>query len=219
VDELIGKFLINPVKKTISISGTPLSNITQESYAVPNFYTKVNLLNELLANSEEYSKVLIFVGTKVHADLLFELLDFEPETSVIHGSKELNYRTKSIASFENGNSRILIATDVIARGIDLEKVSHVISFDTPFYPENYIHRIGRTGRADAQGKALLFYTEKEKGLKGDIESLMNYSIPVTELPEELTISSQLTPEEKDKPVVHKELSDRNTFNETGAAFH
>jgi ATP-dependent RNA helicase RhlE len=219
VDELIGKFLISPVKKTISISGTPLTNISQESYAVPNFYTKVNLLNELLTNDEEYSKVLIFVGTKVHADLLFELLDFEPETSVIHGSKELNYRTKSIASFENGNSRILIATDVIARGIDLEKVSHVISFDTPFYPENYIHRIGRTGRADAQGKALLFYTEKEKALKGDIESLMNYTIPVTELPEELTISSQLTPEEKDKPVVHKELSDRNTFNETGAAFH
>ena len=161
VDDLIDDFLVNPVKKTISISGTRLENINQESYAVPNFYTKTNLLNHLLEDKEEYSKVLIFVATKVNADRLFETLNFESEISVIHSSKEQNYRTKSIEDFVSGSSRILIATDVISRGIDIEKISSVISFDTPFYPENYIHRIGRTGRAGQQGRSILFYNEKE----------------------------------------------------------
>merc|ERR1712127_205503 len=156
-------FLINPTKKTISISGTPLDNIDQESYAIPNFYTKANLLNLLLQDKEEYNKVLIFVATKINADRLSEILEFESEVSTIHSSKEQNYRTKSIEKFENGTSRILIATDVIARGIDIDKISTVISFDTPFYPENYIHRIGRTGRAQQKGKAILFYNEKEMG--------------------------------------------------------
>ena len=200
VDQLTDDFLINPTKKTISISGTPLDNIDQESYAVPNFYTKANLLNLLLQDKEEYNKVLIFVGTKINADRLSEILEFESEVSTIHSSKEQNYRTKSIEKFENGTSRILIATDVIARGIDIDKISTVISFDTPFYPENYIHRIGRTGRAEQQGKAILFYSEKESVLKGEIEGLMNYTIPIKELPAELEISRQLTPEEKDKPI-------------------
>lgn len=200
VDQLTDDFLINPTKKTISISGTPLDNIDQESYAVPNFYTKANLLNLLLQDKEEYNKVLIFVGTKINADRLSEILEFESEVSTIHSSKEQNYRTKSIEKFKNGTSRILIATDVIARGIDIDKISTVISFDTPFYPENYIHRIGRTGRAEQQGKAILFYSEKESVLKDEIEGLMNYTIPITELPAELEISRQLTPEEKAKPI-------------------
>ncbi len=177
VDELMDEFLINPVKKTISVSGTPLESISQESYAVPNFYTKANLLNHLLKDKEEYSKVLIFVGTKVNANRLFETLDFESEMSVIHSSKEQNHRTKSIEKFAEGTSRILIATDVIARGIDIDNISTVISFDTPFYRENYIHRIGRTGRAERKGRSILFYSEKEIPLKDEIESLMNYTIP------------------------------------------
>jgi len=205
IDELIDDFLVNPVKKTISISGTPLETINQESYAVPNFYTKTNLLNHLLEDKEEYSKVLIFVATKVNADRLFEILDFKSEISIIHSRKEQNYRTKSIEKFEDGTSRILIATDVISRGIDLDRVSTVISFDTPFYPENYIHRIGRTGRAEQQGKAILFYSEKEIALKDSIESLMNYTIPLNKFPEEVVVSSQLTPEEKNKPVDPDEL--------------
>ena len=134
VDELIDDFLVNPVKETISISGTPLESISQECYAVPNFYTKVNLLNHLLKDKDAYSKVLIFVATKVNADRLAEVLNFESEISVIHSSKEQNHRTQSIEKFEDGTSRILIATDVIARGIDIEKISTVISFDTPLLP-------------------------------------------------------------------------------------
>lgn len=223
VDQLTDDFLINPTKKTISISGTPLDNIDQESYAVPNFYTKANLLNLLLQDKEEYNKVLIFVGTKINADRLSEILEFESEVSTIHSSKEQNYRTKSIEKFENGTSRILIATDVIARGIDIEKISTVISFDTPFYPENYIHRIGRTGRAEQQGKAILFYSEKESVLKDEIEGLMNYTIPIIELPAELEISRQLTPEEKAKPIdldaqqLHKNDSETRPSNQEKSA--
>lgn len=219
VDELTDGFLINPVKKTISISGTPLDNISQECYAVPNFYTKANLLKHLLEDKIEFSKVLIFVGTKVHADSLFEILNSESEISVIHSSKEQNHRTKSIDKFVDGTSRILIATDVIARGIDIEKITTVISFNTPLYPENYIHRIGRTGRAKQQGRSILFYTEKEMVLKEAIEGLMNYTIPISNIPEEIEISHQLMDDEKDKPVDEINISDKNSLKESGASFH
>jgi len=219
VDELIDDFLIRPIKKTISISGTPLDNIKQRSYSVPNFYTKSNFLNFLLEDKEEYNKVLIFVSTKINADRLSETLKFESEISTIHSGKEQNYRTKSIEKFENGTSRILIATDVIARGIDIKKISTVISFDTPFYPENYIHRIGRTGRAEQQGNAILFYNEKESDLKDAIESLMNYTIPLNELPQEVEVSKQLTPEEKDKPIELDEISHKKPKIESGASTH
>jgi len=220
VDDLIDGFLVNPVRKTISISGTPLDSISQECYAVPNFYTKVNLLNHLLKDKEEYSRVLIFTATKVNADRLFEALEFQSETSVIHSSKSQNHRSTSIENFADGTSRILISTDVIARGMDIEKISTVISFDTSFYAENYIHRIGRTGRADQQGKSILLYSERETPLKEAIESLMNYKIPSIEIPEEVEVSTQLTPEEKkilypDQPE-EKELE---IIREGGAAFH
>lgn len=218
VDDLIDDFLVNPVKKTISLSGTPLDTIRQESYEVPNFYTKANLLNKLLRDKETYSKVLIFVGSKVNADRLFDTLNFKSDIAVIHSSKEQNNRTKSIEKFEDGTCRILIATDVIARGIDIDKISTVISFDTPSYPENYIHRIGRTGRAGQQGNSILLYSEKELELKQAIESLMNYTIPFNEFPESVMVSSMLTPEEKLKPVI-VELSDKNSTSESGASFH
>ncbi|HAA12153.1 MAG TPA: DEAD/DEAH box helicase [Cytophagales bacterium] len=219
VDELMDDFLNNPVKKTMAVSGTPLETIGQACYAVPNFYTKANLLNHLLRDKEAYPKVLVFVRTKTNADRLFETLDFEPETSLIHAGKEQNYRMKSIERFASGQSRILIATDVIARGIDIEKISTVISFDVPLYPENYIHRIGRTGRAGEEGQAVLLYTEKEVPLKEEIERLMQYTIPEQAFPEAVEVSGQLTPEEKDKPVEYVENPHAKAKAEKGAAFH
>jgi ATP-dependent RNA helicase RhlE len=219
VDQLINGFLANPVKKTISISGTPLENISQVSYAAPNFYTKSNLINHLLQDKTEHSKVLIFVATKIDADRLFETLDFSSEISVIHSGKEQNYRSKSIEKFVTNTSRILIATDVISRGIDIDNISTVISFDTPFYPENYIHRIGRTGRAGQPGTSILLYSEKETVQKEAIESLMNYAIPMIEFPEEVQITNQLTPEEKNKPLELDELIDHDSTQKIGASFH
>lgn len=219
VEDLMDTFLVNPVKKTMAVSGTPLETISQECFPVPNFYTKANLLNHLLRDKATHSKVLIFVGTKTNADRLFDTLDFEPEMALIHAGKEQNYRARSIENFESGASRILIATDVISRGIDIEKISTVISFDTPLYPENYMHRIGRTGRAGEQGRAMLLYTEKEEPLKVAIEELMKYSIPMNEIPEAVEVSPQLTPEEKDKPYEHEEVSYYKPDVSAGPSFH
>lgn len=219
VDELMNEFLVNPVKKTISISGTPLESIQQESYAVPNFYSKVNLLNHLLTDKKLHHKVLIFVGTRIHADRLFELLKFGTELSVIHSGKEQNLRTKAIEKFENGTSRILIATDVISRGIDIEKISTVISFDTPFYPENYIHRIGRTGRAAQTGRSILFHTEKETVSKDAIEALMKYTIPAKQWPKEVEVATQLAPEEQEKPLELVEAPLKKSTAPKGASHH
>ena len=198
VDELISSFFSRSKRVQIALSGTPLDNISQIKYSVPNYYTKVNLLVHILRNKEELKKVLVFVSSKKIADRLFEALEefFISDIAVIHSNKSQNYRFKSIKKYDEGTCRILIATDIIARGMDLDKISHVINFDTPIYPENYMHRIGRTGRSEEKGKSLLFYTEKEEKNKEFIEDLMNYKIPVSEIPEEVEITQQLTEEER-----------------------
>lgn len=213
VDELINGFLKNPIKETISISGTPLTSISQTCYSAPNFYTKANLLKHIVSDANTHHKVLVFVGRKASADRLAETLDLGKAVAVIHAGKEQNHRSLSIEKFEEGSSRILIATDVIARGIDIEKISTVISFDTPFYPENYIHRIGRTGRANEQGQSILFYNDQEIEQKNAIENLMNYKIPFIQFPTEVEVNPELSPEEKPKVVdaIKEELDDNLTL--------
>ncbi|MBC8319203.1 MAG: DEAD/DEAH box helicase [Bacteroidetes bacterium] len=220
VDALINDFFIAPAKISIAVSGTPLHNIAQQCYHAPNFYTKVNLLKYLLADKNEYSKVLVFVSNKKTADRLFETLEesFGSETGVIHSNKSQNYRFRSVKQLDEGINRILVATDVMARGLDLEKITHVINFDTPNYPENYMHRIGRTGRAEQLGKSILFYTEKETAAKEEIETLMAYKIPQVDFPLEVEISAELTPEER--PKIAEINSNRSTKTDNiETAFH
>jgi ATP-dependent RNA helicase RhlE len=221
VDELIYDFFKNPQKISIAVSGTPLDNIEQISYNVPNFFTKVNLLNHLLSDKETYNKVLIFVGFKRTADYLFKHLEevFGSETCVIHSNKTQNYRIRSIRQFDEGNNRILVATDVMARGLDFDNVSHVINFDTPDFPENYMHRIGRTGRAEKAGKTILLSTEKEQKPKEEIETLMDYKIPVLELPEEVEISNQLTEDERPREDTEQSRNRTGLEYVPGPAFH
>ncbi|MFT4646033.1 MAG: ATP-dependent RNA helicase RhlE, partial [Planctomycetota bacterium] len=221
VDVLIYDFFKNPEKISVAVSGTPLDNIEQVSYNIPNFFTKVNLLHHLLRDKKTFHKVLIFVGFKRTADLLFKHLEegFNDEMCVIHSNKTQNYRIRSIRQFEEGKNRILLATDVMARGLDFDEVSHVINFDTPDFPENYMHRIGRTGRAEKAGKTMLFSTEKEQESKEGIEKLMNYEIPILELPEEVEIATLLT--EDERPREDQGISKNRTSLEyvPGPAFH
>jgi ATP-dependent RNA helicase RhlE len=219
VDALIDSFFRFPEKIAIAISGTPLDNILQECYAVQNFYTKVNLLKDLIHDKEKYRKVLVFVSNKRSADRLFEALDedFGNELCVIHSNKTQNYRMRSIEQFDKGVNRILVSTDVMARGIDLDRISHVINFDTPFYPENYMHRIGRTGRAEQKGNSLLFYTEKETIAKERIEELMDYSIPENEFPANVEIAEQLTPEERPRDA--ESYVPNQAIDQRGPGFH
>lgn len=197
VDAVIDDFFIAPEKISIAVSGTPLDNISQECYAVKNFYTKVNLLKYLINEKDNFSKVLVFVSNKKNADRLFEALqeEYASDICIIHSNKSQNYRIRSIKQFDASELRILVATDVMARGLDLDRITHVINFDTPNYPENYMHRIGRTGRAEEEGKTILFFTEKEKVSKDAIEALMSYQIPMKDFPVEVAISNQSIPEE------------------------
>lgn len=221
VDSLINDFFKSPERVSIAVSGTPLENIAQQRYNVPNFYTKVNLLVHLLNNTEHYNRVLIFVAYKRMADRLFEKLDefFKEELCVIHSNKTQNYRLRSIEQFRNGENRILIATDVMARGLDIDNVSHVINFDTPNFPENYMHRIGRTGRAEREGEALVFSTEKEVEAIENIELLMNMTIPVTEIPESVIISTELIEEERPQIKERNNPIKRKDEDVPGPAFH
>ena len=221
VDALIYDYFKNPKKISIAVSGTPLDNIEQISYNVPNFFTKVNLLHHLLQDKKTYHKVLIFVGFKRTADYLFKHLEeiFGSETCVIHSNKTQNYRIRSIRQFDEGNNRILVATDVMARGLEFDNVSHVINFDTPDFPENYMHRIGRTGRAEKTGKTILLSTEKEQLAKEEIEGLMDYKIPLLPLPEEVEISKQLTEDERPKEDTEQSKNRTGLEYVPGPAFH
>ena len=203
VETLMDTYFSNPERVEAAPTGTPVENIDQKAYEVPNFYTKVNLLELLLSRDAEMTKVLIFVATKQLADQLYEQLTekFPGRTGVIHSNKDQNNRFNTVNKFKSGEYHFVIATDIIARGLDVAEVSHVINFDLPEVPENYIHRIGRTGRADKKGIAISFITEKEKEYQAGIEGLMNYSIPIAPLPEDLEISTVLTEDEKPKAYV------------------
>ncbi len=221
VETLMNTYFNDPERVEAAPTGTPLENIEQTYFDVPNFYTKVNLLHLLLTEDESMTKVLVFVGTKKLADELYEQLEakFPGTAGVIHSNKEQNHRFNTVKQFHAGVYRFIIATDIVARGIDVAEVTHVINFDVPDVPENYIHRIGRTGRADKKGIAVSFITEKEKPLQEAIETLMKRTVTKRELPANLVISEELTEDEKPK-VYMKEIQVKvPKKEERGPAFH
>ena len=222
VEAVIEDFFNSPVYIEAAPMGTPLENIDQSLYYVANFNTKVNLLKYLLKDEETFHKVLIFTDTKKKADLVHEqILDiYEETTGVIHSNKSQNYRFNSVNCFASGEYRMLIATDIVARGIDVSEVSHVINFDIPEAPENYIHRIGRTGRADRKGIAISFMKDAEIESLAGIEKLMKYNIPIAEFPETVEVSDVLI--ESELPVYKMkniEVRRRDAAPTSEGAFH
>ena len=219
VDELMDTFFTAPERIQVALSGTPLESIEQSYYELPNFYTKANLLIKLLKDKQEYTKNLVFVSNKKHADRLYTVLEevYGNEVGVIHANKTQNYRINAIGQFDAGSYRILVTTDVMARGLDLDQVTHVFNMDVPRFPENYMHRIGRTGRAGTTGKSILMGTPDVLEKRQEIEALMEKSISQKELPEDLEISTRLLPEEEPEYV---EINNPNKCNESkGASFH
>ena len=221
VEALIQDYFNAPAWVEAAPMGTPLENIDQSVYHVPNFYTKVNLLQLLLEQDADMTKVLVFVATKSLADDLYDEIaaQFPDQVGVIHSNKSQNHRFNTVNEFKSGNYRFIIATDIIARGIDISEVTHVINFDTPEVPEAYIHRIGRTGRADKKGISITFTTEKELPFLEEIEALMNYHVPVLPLPEDLIISDVLTDDEMPKVRMKETLIKLPNIREGGGAFH
>ncbi len=203
VDAVLNDFFDFPEEVTLAASGTPLENIKQITYNVPNFNTKVNLLKHLLETDDTMDRVLVFVNNKKISDMLHERIEehFEGQFGVIHSNKSQNYRLSTMASFQEGNLRGIITTDIMARGLDISNISHVINFEIPEYPELYMHRIGRTGRADATGTAISLFTPREEEFKIEAELLMNMELDAENLPDEVEISTVLIAPEKDKQAI------------------
>ncbi len=218
VDDMLEDYFNFPEEITLEKSGTPLEKIEQIGYNVPNFLTKVNLIVELLRNTE-LDRVLLFVNNKKTADLLAEKLEeFYPnQFGIIHSNKSQNYRLQTMAAFQAGEIRGIVTTDVMARGLDISDISHVINVEFTSIPEQYIHRIGRTGRADKSGIAISLISPHEQEIQIQTELLMNKEIQILEMPTSIEVVNKLLEFEKDKKKL-KIILKTNKL-EGGASFH
>ncbi len=198
VTALASEFMVAPVKVEVAPQATPVDTVLQLRYDVPNIMTKINLLKLLLADKEEYSRVMVITESKKNADRITDKLadSWKDVLSVIHSNKAQNTRLNALRAFREGRSRIMIASDVAARGIDIQDVSHVVNFDIPALPEEYVHRIGRTARAGKEGVAISLVSPKEEERIEMIEQLIGQKIELQALPERLEISDVLLDEEK-----------------------
>jgi ATP-dependent RNA helicase RhlE len=203
VERLTEEFLEFPLKIEVAPQATPVKTVTQVLYEVPNFKTKINLLQYFLRQKETYNRVIIFVRTRQNADNIFKFISrkIDSDVRVIHANKGQNTRINSIESFKDGEVRVLVATDVAARGIDVSMVSHVINFDVPIIYEDYVHRIGRTGRARQTGDAITFANEAECYHIRKIEKIIKMTIPVAPIPEKVVIEE--TPFEEQQEILRE----------------
>lgn len=176
IAKLADTILKDPVKITITPEASPIDIIDQEVYFVDKV-NKTRLLIRLL-KEQEYDSVLVFSRTKHGADkIVKELTNDGFRTVAIHGNKSQNNRQQALSDFKNRKFRILVATDIAARGLDIQELSHVINYNLPEVPETYVHRIGRTGRAGLGGKAISFCDFEEINLLHDIEKLIGKRLP------------------------------------------
>jgi ATP-dependent RNA helicase RhlE len=220
VEKLSSEFLEFPVKVEITPQATTAKQVEQELYHVPNIKTKINFLEHLLQDTESFNRVMIFTRTKESADNVFNFLErkgFGP-VKVIHSNKGQNSRINAVNEFKDGQLRILVSTDVTARGIDVVKVSHVINFDVPAFHEDYVHRIGRTGRAFQEGKAITFATPAEYYHIDKIEILIREKIPLKSLPPGLEIA-KTSHEESQAMALDIDWQKRKEDPEFKGAFH
>ena len=180
-----------PVKVMVAPQATPAATVNQQCYHVPNIATKARLLALLLTDATAFHKVLVFTRTRQAATQVAHFLQRKAtgEVRVIHANKGQNTRIHALDAFRAGTVRILVATEVAARGLDISQVSHVINFDVPTWPAAYVHRIGRTGRATHTGQALTFVNPAEAYYLQQIEKLTRQKIPVLPLPPALVVTS------------------------------
>lgn len=177
VNKLIGSILDNPVKVAVTPVSSTVDTIDQSVYFV-NKGNKTKLLTHLLKNKEIVS-ALVFSRTKHGANKITEdLIAAGISCGVIHANKAQTARQQALAKFKSGESRVLVATDIVSRGIDINELSHVINYDLPESPEAYVHRIGRTGRGGLEGTAISFCMEPEKKYLKEAEKLMGKSVPI-----------------------------------------
>ena len=172
------KYLNNPQRVSVGSLSTPIEKIKQETFQITADKKYHELINQLVERS---GSILVFVKTKHGADKIVKRLKYDGhKADAIHGNLRQSKRDRVIRGFRNGNSRILVATDVAARGLDIPVIKHVINYDLPQVPEDYIHRIGRTGRAGKDGSALTFLTNNDRNMWRSIQKLIDPDFKVKE---------------------------------------
>jgi len=213
------EFLEFPETVEVAPQSSTIDTIKQAYYKIPNLKTKINFV-EYLLNTKKFNRVLIFTKTKKTADNLFKYLDRKSlgPVRVLHSNKGQNSRINTMQLFKEGELRVLVATDVASRGIDVTDVSHVINFDVPTVYEDYVHRIGRTGRAEKTGSALTFANEAELYHIQQIEKLIRQPIPLKNLPQEIALVKSDFEEQQEiaRAIDHQKRKDDPSFK---GAFH
>lgn len=189
VEELSFEFLDYPTKVEVAPQATTVETVEQFYVKTPNFRTKVNLIEHFLG-LEEFNRVIIFVNQKEVANGIFELLNktFKKRVKVIHSNKGQNARINAINEFEGGDIDVLVTTDVSARGIDIDDVSHVINFEVPKVYIDYVHRVGRTGRAGKKGTAFTLVNKAEALHLKKVEEIIQQEISEFKIPTEVEVT-------------------------------
>jgi ATP-dependent RNA helicase RhlE len=179
ISGLANALLTDPVRVEVAPVATTAERVNQSVIHVDPA-NKAKLLVELLKDNN-MTRTLVFTRTKHGADKVMKNLSAAGFTAAaIHGNKSQNNRERALAGFKAGKILVLVATDIAARGIDVDAVSHVVNYDLPHVPESYVHRIGRTARAGADGSAIAFCTPEDRGLLRDIEKTIRAQVPVKE---------------------------------------
>ena len=179
---LSSEMLRNPVTIQMQRQAAPASGITQAVYPVPQELKPVLAVHLLTRGT--MTQALIFTRTKHRANRLADFLVRSGiKTERIHGNRSQAQRTAALAGFRNGTYPVLVATDIAARGIDVEALGHVVNFDVPMAPDDYIHRVGRTGRAEMTGEAFTFVSPQEEGELKDIERVLGRRLPRVTVPD------------------------------------
>ncbi len=188
-------FLIEPVTVAVTPPATTVQSVEQEVVFVSSD-RKRDLLTAFLRDPA-FKRVLVFTRTKHGADrVVRHLVDADIEATAIHGNKSQPRRERALANFGDGRASVLVATDIAARGIDVDGVSHVINFDLPNVPEDYVHRIGRTARAGAPGVTIAFCSDEERSYLREIERLTRVSIRVIPVPSAVSVGAAANPPPK-----------------------
>jgi ATP-dependent RNA helicase RhlE len=179
IGTLAGELLRDPIKVAVTPVATTAERVSQQVIFVETA-RKREVLRDLL-RAGDMGRTLVFTRTKHGADRVVKGLEVDGiGAAAIHGNKSQNQRERALAGFRSGANKVLVATDIAARGIDIDEVTHVINFDLPNVPESYVHRIGRTARAGAAGAAISFCDGEERGFLRDIEALIRQRLPATD---------------------------------------
>ena len=188
-EEMAGEFLLWPTRVEAAPQSTPVETVIQSGYRADNFGTKLNLLSSLLAALPEEMQALLFVREKDQAERIGQRVaqDVSPSVRTLHANKGQNSRIHAMDQFKEGELRFLVATDVASRGIDVPQLDLVINVTVPRDPHDYIHRIGRTGRAKREGRAITLIDPSERAALQRIEGLLGTMLPIAPLPEDISV--------------------------------